>query len=143
MNDSLFLLGIGLFLVAQVLYIVLFKRAALSVMHFSFTRTIPVLIYGGVFLFLVVPVAGELAIPVVVYGLILMTMVALSLHRKDLTTDDSYKLVVLGASLFIISDSLLAYSKFVDAFVGHRFFVMLTYIAAQYFISAGIMKHPS
>jgi len=54
----------------------------------------------------------------------------------------SYLLVLFGAYLFIISDSLIAINKFIfsSELIFAQPIIMLLYIAGQYFIVRGIIK---
>ena len=52
----------------------------------------------------------------------------------------SFTLVMLGTLLFVVSDTLIAYSKFVSPIFMEGIFVMGTYISAQYLIMRGILK---
>jgi uncharacterized membrane protein YhhN len=78
-----------------------------------------------------------LQIPVIVYALALGTMLFFALNRKK---DHSYNQVVLGAVLFVSSDSILAILKFYYSFLGNSLAVMGTYIAAQLLLSLGLCK---
>jgi uncharacterized membrane protein YhhN len=46
----------------------------------------------------------------------------------------------MGASFFVISDSLLAINKFYQPFAHAGILIMLTYCTAQYFIVQGFIK---
>jgi len=48
--------------------------------------------------------------------------------------------VVFGAILFVISDSILAIRKFKMPVAQGDFLIMLTYLAAQFLITWGILK---
>ena len=48
--------------------------------------------------------------------------------------------VFFGAIAFVISDSILAINKFYAPFEKSSFFIMLTYLVAQYLIVVGILK---
>jgi uncharacterized membrane protein YhhN len=78
--------------------------------------------------------AGPLAIPVFVYGLSLVLMIALATGISRLAT--------LGGVIFLISDLALAYGAFVDppASAGTRALIMATYLAAQLMIVLGTRR---
>jgi uncharacterized membrane protein YhhN len=46
-----------------------------------------------------------------------------------------------GATLFMISDSLIAINRFLEPLPRVGIWVMITYIAAQYLILTGLLKH--
>jgi hypothetical protein len=70
-------------------------------------------------------------------------MLLSALHLKERIGKSPYKMIVAGAILFVLSDSILALNKFDPAFRGITFMhalVMITYISAQGFIIHGIKK---
>ncbi len=141
-GDSYFLLGVGSFFVAQILYITLFGKASYQKIKFSFARSLPFWIYGIAFFYYILPGTGSLQIPVTIYGLSLLTMAYYARMRQGLTSQKSFQYVITGALLFLISDSLIAVDKFVIVDIPFaRFLIMLTYITAQYLIVEGILKH--
>jgi uncharacterized membrane protein YhhN len=78
--------------------------------------------------------AGPLSIPVIVYGISLVLMIALATGVSRLTT--------LGAVVFLVSDLVLAYGVFVDppASPVNRAAVMATYLLAQLMIVLGTRR---
>lgn len=134
-NPLNFQLGILAFLGSQIGYILLFYKQRDSIMYLFL---LPILIYVGGFLAFLLPhVSPMLQIPVIVYALALGTMLFFALNRKK---DHSYNQVVLGAVLFVSSDSILAILKFYYSFQGNSLAVMGTYIAAQLLLSLGLCK---
>lgn len=133
----LFYFGLGAFLVAHIFYIILYRK--LGKQPRSISLIIFYLLYLLLFLYLLVPgMPLNLAIPVILYGFILCAMAwsswrIFSVHK----TFGWY--VVLGALLFVISDSILAIGKFKMPVVQGDFLIMATYLAAQFFITWGIL----
>ncbi len=132
-----FMLGLGSFLLAHVSYMV----------RFSFFKTVvPIklaligvgvcILYGGVLLMQLWPGLGGLKLPVVSYAWVLMAMGSMAF----LKTWRSQSIITLGALLFIISDSLIAYDKFVQPITASRFLIMSTYIAAQFLLIQGLRE---
>jgi uncharacterized membrane protein YhhN len=80
-------------------------------------------------------------IPVLVYTIVLMLMGIFSLNRYDLTPILSFRMVLVGACLFIISDSMIALNRFGFPFDYAGFWIMLTYILAQWCIVRGLLVH--
>jgi uncharacterized membrane protein YhhN len=89
------------------------------------------------------PVLGDMRIPVVVYAVTITSMVLNALFRYGRTTATSFGLVMAGAILFMISDSILAINRFLDPVSHASGWVMLTYILAQYLIIRGLLSHPA
>jgi uncharacterized membrane protein YhhN len=147
-RDELFFMG-GLvaFLVGHVLYIIAYRQhqqaglgeELLSTQKFRFA--LPVVLAGTGLITILFPSLGDLRIPVMIYAVVLMIMVITALLRYGRTTSASYWQVLLGAMLFMISDSLLAVNKFLQPFQMASVSIMVTYIAAQYFIVEGIFAH--
>lgn len=138
-RDSLyFILGLSAFLLAHVAYIIFFNRLrrvegiALKPMLF-----LPVLVYYIGLISLLYSHLGAMKLPVVVYGAVISAMLATALHLKSLRGSAAGPLFLLGAALFVLSDSLLAVNKFLEPFTGAGLLIMLTYGLAQFFIVRG------
>lgn len=137
-GDTAFLVMVGFFLCAQVAYLVAFvPLAARGPLR---RRPVLVLPYVGVVVLLVVlcaPGAGSLLVPVLVYGVCLGAMAALSSGVDAVAW--------AGGALFLVSDGLIALDAFVPslALPGQGFWVMLTYIAAQVLIVTGVLRRQS
>ncbi|QQQ78239.1 lysoplasmalogenase [Saccharothrix sp. 6-C] len=134
-GDARFLTMVGLFLCAQVVYVAAFwpwrRRSALrrpAVVWY-------VLAFGAL-LAACGPGAGALLGPVVGYGLCLTLMAVLATGVG--------RVVGIGGAVFFVSDGLIA----LEAFAGWYdppapgFWVMLTYLAGQALIAAGVCGHP-
>jgi uncharacterized membrane protein YhhN len=78
--------------------------------------------------------AGPLAIPVIVYGISLVLMIALATGVSRLAT--------VGGVIFLVSDLVLAYGAFVDppASAATRALIMATYLSAQLMIVLGTRR---
>lgn len=87
------------------------------------------------------PHLGPLRVPVLLYAAVLVLMVLGALYRYGRTGAASYGLVVAGAGLFMLSDSLLALNKFVAPLPLAGFWIMLTYCGAQLAIVRGLLRH--
>jgi uncharacterized membrane protein YhhN len=72
--------------------------------------------------------------------LVLLTMFTAALNRQNKVNRQSYILVLVGAILFVLSDSMIAIDKFVYTFALSRIAIMTTYITAQYLIALGCLK---
>ena len=137
-QKGLFLVGLGSFLIAQICYAALFFQQ----MTWQ-TKRIPLLlgllVYLTVVASIVVPHTGDLAVAIVAYMCAISTMVALAYLRQA----EHWKWVAVGASFFILSDSLIAINKFTDALAGYEALtgamIMATYYAAQGLIVMGYL----
>ncbi|MBZ5537221.1 MAG: lysoplasmalogenase [Acidobacteriia bacterium] len=135
---ELFIFGLGAFLIAHFLYIVLFvqswprpapvRRVRLVLVFFVF-------LYGVFMADWLLPGLGTLKAPVMAYLCVITLMVMAALRA-----DFSRPWVVIGAALFILSDSLIAVSKFKHALAYRDYLVWISYYVAQYFIGVGFLR---
>lgn len=135
-----FVPGLGSFLVAQLLYAYLFSRQSIGWLKQNPLWLLAFILYGAGLLYVIWPGLGELWIPVCVYAAAIMLMAAMALNRKEAVNKQSFQLVLIGAILFVISDSFIALNKFTYPFDLSRLLIMSTYISAQFLIVFGFMK---
>jgi uncharacterized membrane protein YhhN len=67
-------------------------------------------------------------------------MLAAALNRYGKVNGLSYILVVIGAILFVASDSMIAINRFIEKFDFARVLTMACYITAQYLIVVGSIR---
>jgi uncharacterized membrane protein YhhN len=145
-NELFFMLGLLSFLIGHIFYIVVYRQAKeqkhkTAILYYKPHWITPFLIYSlGLYNFLW-PHLGSMQIPVLVYTIVLMLMGIFSLNRYDLTPILSFRMVLVGACLFIISDSMIALNRFGFPFDYAGFWIMLTYILAQWCIVRGLLVH--
>jgi uncharacterized membrane protein YhhN len=96
--------------------------------------------YGIFIILLLYGDLGEMKIPVIIYTAVILTMLTSTLNREKKVNRQSYMLVLVGAILFVLSDSMIAINKFGYAFPLSGIAVMITYITAQYMIALGCLK---
>lgn len=131
-----FLMGLGGFLVGHLFYMALFKKAAAS--HKStMAKAIVAILWLSLIITLVqiYPLAGDLAMPVLVYGVILTSMATLA-------TFSQYALIFVssGAILFLISDMLLGLRLFMDLPASVGPLIWFTYYPAQLLLCLGVIR---
>ena len=143
-NENLFIIGLVSFLIAHLLYIIAFYK---NIKPFTIKLLKKIIIYILIFiafyaslLFVLWEDLNEMLIPVLIYGAVITLMGIFATLRK--TNKESYVLVILGAVLFICSDTLIAYNKFIFNydFLYAQAYIMILYVLAQYFIIRGIIK---
>jgi uncharacterized membrane protein YhhN len=83
---------------------------------------------------------GDLKIPVAIYTLIISTMVVMAVNRFGRVNSLSFRIIFIGAMLFVISDSALAVDRFIYSFPLSGMLIMATYMAAQYLITMGNLE---
>jgi uncharacterized membrane protein YhhN len=148
MWSNLFVYGLGAFLMAQVCYIIGFRLAQqspnrLDQINFiiSFFFNLPIYLIAGLTFYLILPGLGNLKIPVIIYILVIVGMVTTARDRFKKCTPDSFWQVFIGASLFFISDGVIALSKFYKQFPESGVIIMGTYASAQLLIVMGIRSY--
>jgi len=138
-GQGFFVLGLGLFLLAHVLYTFLFLKGIDFKIEVSIVRIVPVVVFALAYLYFLSPGTGDMTIPVILYTIVVSGMAAVALLRAGRVTERSYKLVVVGSICFLVSDAMIGYSKFVSNFFCSECLIMVTYIVAQYFIAEGLL----
>ena len=128
-----FVIGLVFFLLAHLVYLVLFvgRLAVRRVRWWAIAYAV----WLVVLLTILGPHTGSLLIPVIAYGMVLSAMAAFASRCN--------RWVAWGGALFVVSDSLLAINRFLpDAGIPLAdFLIMVTYIAAQTLIVWGLLRH--
>jgi uncharacterized membrane protein YhhN len=129
LDSRYFIGGLASFLVAYLCYLAAFIPHA-----FPLVLTLPVLLAMlsvAALLAVLLPHAGKLKIPVLLYGaaILAMTVAALSAWQNLHTPASAYAAV--GAVLFVISDAALALNKFRRRFALAEGIILGTYFPAQ------------
>jgi uncharacterized membrane protein YhhN len=141
-NELYFLLGLSSFLIAHLFYIVFFHNIRVREQVGSKPwLLLPVLAYYVGLITLLSPYLGDKRIPVRVYGIVISFMLLVALHMFYIKNKPAAYRMIIGAILFVISDSVLAINKFYHPFEGAGIIVMLTYGLAQFFIVDGASRY--
>lgn len=126
-----FLPGLGSFLVAHLFYIISFKKK----LQKPISEFWPIIlsIYASILFVFLFPYLKEMKIPVTIYAIVIATMMynAIKTHNRNL---------IIGALLFLISDTLLSINLFLKPLLILNLMVMITYIAAQWFLVKGMIS---
>jgi uncharacterized membrane protein YhhN len=133
--DSFFMMGLGSFLIMQILYTISFLPVSRTPYTFQKVSVLLILAIAFLFLYFAWPNLNNMKIPVALYALCITLMVTIATTGNS--TSPSYRFIFGGAVLFMISDGLLAWNKFVSSFPLADQAVMLTYMLAQFFIVSG------
>lgn len=137
--ELFFLIGLLGFLIAHFAYIFLFQIHKNKEIKVGLFSLVIILVAGSIFVYLL-PNLDGLVVPVIIYIAAISTMVVMAYSRKGSVNSASYKLVLVGAILFLISDALLAINKFSQPIPLSHISVMGTYSLAQLGITLGILK---
>lgn len=141
--DDQFAFGLGAFLIAHLFYISLFGairqpnlfNAWPSNQHTTNGLRIILLVFVVAMMGFVLPKAGTLAIPVVVYMLVIFVMAWKAINLKP-----SSVVLIIGALTFVVSDSAIAINKFVVHIPYESWVIMVTYYLAQYLLVFGFLS---
>src|SRR4030043_438725 len=129
-----FIVGLGLFLIAQIMFIVTFSR------DFKMQKSrIPIIvilaIYALAMAYIMTPSLKEMAIPVYFY-LVVITLMGIFAALRAARN----KFTLYGAVSFIVSDSILAINKFMMPVPAADYFIMITYYLSMFLIVYGFLK---
>lgn len=134
-GELFFIAGLVSFLIAHVLFI---KIVISRIKEVNFLKmissAIAFLAVFGLLIFTLKDSLHEMLWPVIIYGLTIATFGTVSLIDFLNTKSKRSMLMLLGAIIFMISDSLLAINKFYNATHIFEVGIMATYVLAQYII---------
>jgi uncharacterized membrane protein YhhN len=141
-SSNFFLWGLSAFFVAQVCYIVFFHNIRMrEYIRGNALLLLLVIVYYSVLISVLSPYLGKMTLAVRIYGVVLSFMVMLAMHTMLGKNKRAALWMTMGAILFVVSDSLLAFNKFFAAFNNAGLIIMLTYGLAQLFITEGAVKY--
>ena len=139
-----FIVGLVSFLLSHLLYIFLFLRQDKnqdSVNKGALVLGILVILsYFFGMVSLLFPKLGPLQIPVMVYAVAITIMLFVAYKRSLSWKKPAAQFIIVGAIFFVLSDSILAFNKFYQAIPQAGFWIMSTYILAQFLIVSGVLR---
>ncbi len=139
---DLFLAGLLAFLIAHVCYLVAFTADC----RFA-SRLVPFAVWGSIGLVVLVVLWARipfaLRLPVVLYAGVLLTMAAQAASRAVELRAVPATAAAMGASLFVVSDTLLAINRFGWDLPASRLLVLGTYFTAQWLIAWSVYARRS
>lgn len=134
-GELYFIIGLVSFLIAHVLFIkIVIHRIQKTTFLKVIISMIPFLVLFFCLLFILNDSLNELLIPVIIYGFTISLFGTASLIAYLNNKSKKSLLMLIGAIVFISSDSILAINKFYMSTEIFAVFVMFTYVLAQYFI---------
>lgn len=134
LEQGFFVPGIGAFLIAQLHYGVFFASNWSSAKT-RWPMSGLILIFMLVMAFLLAPHLGELKLPVFAYLVVIGAMGLLASQSNM-----PLKWSVLGAFVFILSDSFIAIDRFLHPLPLSSYLIMASYYAAQWMIAQGALN---
>lgn len=128
LNPKMFIYGLIAFLIAHLIFCYTFYQRNQN--RFSFIYLIPFVLIGATYFWFLLPNLGSIAIPVAVYisVIVLMSWLAAELYRTEKSS--RHFAIFIGAILFLVSDSILAFNKFVTPFDYSGLLILSTYWVA-------------
>ncbi len=132
--DRYFNNGLYSFLIAHILYILAFNQ---NVNSYYSVIALPILIYMAVVLKYLLPRLGGMKYPVIIYMLVISAMVY-SAWNNSIYFSNGLSLILTGAVLFAISDTVLAFNKFYKKFKLAEPIILSTYFIAQLLFALSI-----
>ncbi|SRR5258705_10412796 len=142
-----FLLGLSAFFIAQVFYIIFFHNIRVKEsIRGNVLLLLLVVVYYAILISLLSPQLNlppfrNMKLPVRIYGVVISFMLMLAMHMMLGKNKKAGWWMMLGAILFVASDSLLAFNKFYSPFNYAAIIVMLTYGLAQLLITEGAVQY--
>jgi uncharacterized membrane protein YhhN len=135
-----FVAGLASFLVAHLFYVAAFAPRPAT---FAAPGVLLVLLFCGIGLLRALwDDLGSLRVPVVVYAAALLGMAWQAAERWTALDTTPALLAAIGAGLFVVSDSVLAWERFASRHRYGQAVVLGTYFAAQWLIAMSVAAHP-
>lgn len=135
-----FVVGLASFLAAHLFYIAAFAPRPPG---FAAPLVLAVLlVYGAMLMRALWPRLGSLRTPVAVYAAALLVMAWQAAERWTVLGTTPALLATVGAGLFVVSDSVLAWERFVRRYRYGQRVVLSTYFAAQWLIALSVSTRP-
>jgi uncharacterized membrane protein YhhN len=135
-SDRAFIAGLVAFLLAHVAFVFAFVQDLRSPELPGWLAA--VVFYAGALLFVLLPRAGALKLPVLLYCLVLAAMVFAAAARHASFGDGDSLRAVLGTLLFLLSDSALGLRRFVRRYRGAQALILSSYWGAIGLIAGSV-----
>ena len=152
LSEHFFLSVLSAFLVTHILYIIIFVKYVdqekKSILRRRPHLMLPFVLYGLSLISYLYSIATpkfiEMQIPVIVYASVIMVMVITAIARYEKVPQKSFSWVLVGALLFMFSDTLIALNNFSSFFdeikYVARISIMILYFFGQFLIVKGLLK---
>ena len=134
-KNNLFLYGIAAFLMTQIIYIkLIINQLIKSTLQQKILAIIPFSMFIIVLLSILRDNLNEFLVPVIIYGITISIFGIVSFLNYMVKKNKTAQILLIGALLFIVSDSMIALNKFHEPKVIYPIAIMITYVLAQYLI---------
>ncbi|TCC85770.1 lysoplasmalogenase [Pedobacter hiemivivus] len=143
-GESYFLFGLAAFLLGHIFYISAFYLDFKSAPELDKKGARIAILLCAIaaigYYFYLRPHLGIMKLPVMIYVFVISMMMMMACFRNLRVNSSSFKLIFFGALVFLLSDSILAYNKFVQPIDHADAWIMATYMIAQYLITIGAVE---
>lgn len=140
LGADFFIAGVAAFMLAQLMFTFSLRNfLVLQRQSVNYLLLIPVLGFYSILMYYLYPRLGTFKIPVIIYAGVISTMLFFALQFVSLR-HPARQMILAGAVMFVLSDSLLAMNKFYARFNFAEIYVMLTYGLAQWALTAGFIR---
>ncbi len=143
-DASFFIYGLVAFLLCHILYLSAFYLDFLSAPTLDKKGARVAIficsLFGMAFYFYIRGNLAALKLPVMAYIFVICFMMMMAVFRNLRVNSLSFRLILIGAMFFIVSDAILAINKFMMPFAAADLLIMATYMIAQYLITIGAVK---
>jgi uncharacterized membrane protein YhhN len=143
-GELYFIFGLVAFLLSHIVYIVLFSKQQNTrnneKKEIFWLGSLAILAYFFIMIDTLFPKLGALKIPVLGYAVVITTMLFFAFKGSLKWVIPANNYILIGAIVFVSSDSILAFNKFYAPITHASFYIMATYCLAQYLIVKGILK---
>jgi uncharacterized membrane protein YhhN len=143
-GELYFIFGLVAFLLSHLVYILLFSKQPTTRINekkeIFWLGILAILAYFFIMIDTLFLKLGDLKIPVIVYAVVITTMLFFAFKGSLKWATPANNYILIGAIVFVSSDSILAFNKFYAPITHASFYIMLTYCLAQYLIVSGILK---
>lgn len=143
LNDTTILftaLGMSMFIIAKIFYSLFYYTKAKFNVDFLLPFLAVTFIYYLFVSFFLYEGLGVYFVPVIIYVLASVGMIFMSYSRYRTVNDKSYILVLMGAFLFLASETIFAVDKFYTPLSHIKITLMVSYGLSQLFTIRGIIE---
>lgn len=131
-----FIFGLASFLIAHIFYIIAFSK---RYKQLNIISAIPFYVFAGILIFFFYPYLGNMKFPVIIYIIVIVTMLWRAFLQRNF--DNFAIFALIGAILFAISDTNIAFTKFIQDYDYSKIVTIVFYWTAQFLIYKSTIKH--
>ncbi len=137
LSEKRFIHGLAAFLVSHIFYFVAFVN---ETENFNFLIAVPIfLLTGSYFLIIKKSLKSKMVFPVALYAIVISLMLWSAFNLFFTGGGEKFAIVFSAAILFTVSDSTLAWNKFVSKLKYGEVIILTTYYAAQFLFAASVI----